>query len=446
MSRWANVPIRLRTALAATAAAAICFGAGALWLRHELYANRLQASVAQARSEVNGLALAHASGNAGLMGPYRETRWFRSGLNGPTPHSTTDTYVRADVWTGPDGRVTQSPPYLREADGTTRIVPAVARTRVSYYLLVSPAEAEAATRAADPLLLVALPVGIAVVAAVAWFAAGRALRPVDAISGELRAITSASLDRRVPVPSTGDEIEALARTTNATLDRLAQAADRQRRFVADAAHELRSPLAGLRSTVEVARAHTEPAALPAVLDVVLTSARRLQDLTDDLLLLARLDGAGAGPGQPVDLAATAEEQIAERQLAGDGRVTFTLAAASAPAVVTGDRLQLERLLRNLLDNAARHARGTVLVRVTAGDGTVVTEVVDDGDGIDPADRDRIFQPFTRLDDARARDSGGTGLGLAIVRDIAARHHGRVEVGNGPGAHFTVVLPAAAATG
>jgi signal transduction histidine kinase len=488
VDRWERASIRARTTLAATAAAAICFGTGAFWLRHELYANRYEASIAQALSDAPGLAVAHASGNDDRMLRYEGFRWIaidaanriratdtnqkatvegapvvspdplrekvdparlRSAvrlLTNGTEKATvqlgddTATFVVADVWTDRTGHIVLDPPYLVRPDAGVYIDPAVAPSRVSYFVLVSPAEAEAATRAVDPVLIVALPAAVALIAAVAWLSVGRALRPVEAISDELAAITAANLNRRVPVPDTGDEIEGLALTTNATLDRLEDAVTRQRRFVADAAHELRSPLAGLRNTVEVAQATAAPEDLPAALDVVLASTRRLQDLTDDLLLLARLDRPETRPRTPVDLAAVVEEQVAERRYGDGGRVEFT-ATVTGPVVVPGDQRQLERLVRNLLDNADRHADTAVSVAVSRAGGEAVVEVVDDGGGIDPEDRELVFQPFTRLDDARARDSGGTGLGLAIARNIAAGHGGRIEVDNVPGARFTVHLPA-----
>ncbi|GAA1642976.1 sensor histidine kinase [Actinoplanes couchii] len=484
MSRRIPRSTRARTTVAATAAAAICFGAGALWLRDELYANSFQASVVQTASRVNDLAVAHASGSDERMAAFEGARWIAvdlgdriratdvnrratdtsapvvtpdpllqqvnpvrlgSGLRGPkngitwstaTVDGVERTFVVGYVWTGTDGRTLLEPPVVDGPDGSRSYDPAVEPSRVAYYVLVPTDGAEAATGAVDPLLGVALPLSMALIAGVAWFSVGRALKPVEAISAELAAITSANLDRRVPVPDTGDEITVLAETTNATLDRLEDAVTRQRRFVADAAHELRTPLAALRNTAEVARAATASADL----DVVLSSALRLQDLTDDLLLLARLDRAETRPPAAVDLAAIVEEQVAERQYRRTAGPEFT-AELTGPAMVDGDRRQLERLLRNLLDNAGRHANATVTVTVAAAGDRVTVEVLDDGAGIAPEDRERIFQPFTRLDDARARDSGGTGLGLAIARTITAAHHGSLEVGDAPGGRFVLHLPA-----
>lgn len=345
------------------------------------------------------------------------------------------TFVVTHVWTNAKGQIVGSEGPLTPMDSNGVMSAAVVESAVTYFVVVSTAGAEAATRAVNPILLLALPAAMALIAGVAWYSVGRALKPVKAISGELAAITSASLERRVPVPETRDEIAELAATTNATLDRLEDAVTRQRRFIADAAHELRSPLAALRNTLEVAQS----TAGPADPDVVLSLTLRLQNLTDDLLLLARLDGAETLHPAAVDLGVIVEEQVAERQFGNTTGIDFT-ATISGPTVVTGDRLQLERLVRNLLDNATRHASNTVTATVSVGDSTVTIEVVDDGEGIAPEDHERIFQPFTRLDDARARDSGGTGLGLAIVRTITSAHHGQIRVDNAPGARFTVQLP------
>jgi signal transduction histidine kinase len=243
----------------------------------------------------------------------------------------------------------------------------------------------------------------------------------------------------VPEPPSRDEVARLARTTNETLTALEASVERQRRFVADASHELRSPIASLRTQLEVAAAHPELLDLDgAVHDTV-----RLQSLAADLLLLARLDAGERPGGARVDLDALVREELAQR--AGD-RVPVTLEGGSGgPVEVTGSRGQLARVLGNLLDNAQRHAVSRVRVRVGRGDGRAVLEVADDGAGVPEEERERIFQRFVRLDDARSRDDGGAGLGLAIARDVAVRHGGTLTVGRAPGggALFTLRLPAAA---
>ncbi|MFF0091224.1 sensor histidine kinase [Streptomyces canus] len=290
-----------------------------------------------------------------------------------------------------------------------------------------------AVHTAATVMLIGLPVLLAVVAWVTWAVTRRALRPVEAIRQEMAAITaSEDLARRVPVPDTHDEVARLARTTNETLAALETSVERQRRFVADASHELRSPIASLRTQLEVAAAHPELLDLDgAVEDTV-----RLQHLAADLLLLARLDAGERGAGARVELAALARERAA-------GRAGVTVRADAVE--VTGSRGQLERVLDNLLDNAGRHARSEVVVTVRRdGDRDAVVEVGDDGDGVPAADRERIFERFVRLDEARARDDGGAGLGLAIARDVAARHGGTLTVRDAPagGALFELRLPIA----
>jgi signal transduction histidine kinase len=282
-------------------------------------------------------------------------------------------------------------------------------------------------------MLIGLPLLLGVVAGVTWGVTGRALRPVEGIRREMAAITaSEDLARRVPEPGTHDEIARLARTTNATLAALETSVERQRRFVADASHELRSPIASLRTQLEVAAAHPELLDLDgAVEDTV-----RLQHLAADLLLLARMDAGGRPAGSRVDLAALAREEAA-------GRPGVTVDAE--PAEVTGSRGQLGRLLANLLDNARRHARERVTVTVRREGTWAVLGVADDGDGVAEADRERIFERFVRLDAARSRDDGGAGLGLAIARDVAVRHGGTLMAGAAPagGALFELRVPLAA---
>ncbi|WP_031105048.1 sensor histidine kinase [Streptomyces sp. NRRL S-146] len=295
----------------------------------------------------------------------------------------------------------------------------------------SPLAAEhGAVRTALTVMLIGFPLLLGVVAAVTWLVTRRALRPVEGIRREMAAITqSEDLARRVPEPDTHDEIARLASTTNATLAALETSVERQRRFVADASHELRSPIASLRTQLEVAAAHPELLDLDgAVEDTV-----RLQRLAADLLLLARLDAGERLGDARVDLAGLARE-------AAEGRTGVTVDAE--PVEVAGSRGQLGRVLANLLDNAQRHARSAVTVHVRREGDRAVVGVADDGDGVPEDDRERIFERFVRLDAARSRDDGGAGLGLAIARDVAVRHGGTLTAGRGPagGALFELRLP------
>lgn len=298
---------------------------------------------------------------------------------------------------------------------------------------------QSAVSTALTVMLIGFPLLLGVVAGVTWLVTRRALRPVEGIRAEMAAITaSQDLARRVPVPDTHDEVARLARTTNETLAALEASVERQRRFVADASHELRSPIASLRTQLEVGAAH------PELLDVdgAVEDTVRLQRLAADLLLLARLD-AGERPGDArFDLAELVREQA-------EGRVGVTpeTGAESGPETgavveVAGSRTQLGRLIANLLDNAQRHARSVVTVSVRREDRWAVVEVADDGDGVPEGDRERVFERFVRLDDARSRDDGGAGLGLAIARDVAVRHGGTLSVREttAGGALFELRLP------
>lgn len=284
---------------------------------------------------------------------------------------------------------------------------------------------------------IGLPVLLAVVAAVTWLVTRWALRPVESIRSELAEIMHGDLSRRVPEPAARDEIARLAVTTNDTLAALEQSAERQRRFIADAAHELRSPIASLRTQLEVAQAH--PGLLE--LDGVLGDTVRLEHLAADLLLLARLDAGEQPRADRIELTALVREELAHR--VGD-RLPVGADLGGDELAVTGSRTQLARVLGNLVDNAQRHAATTVRVSVERQGDRAVLAVSDDGPGVPEADRERIFQRFVRLDDARSRDEGGAGLGLAIVRDVVGRHEGtiRVEPADSGGARFLVELPVA----
>jgi signal transduction histidine kinase len=276
--------------------------------------------------------------------------------------------------------------------------------------------------------------------ALAWLVTGRALRPVEAIARRADEITSASLHERVPEPATGDEVAHLARTVNAMLGRLEEGAARQRRFVSDASHELRSPLTAIRSQVEVGLL-TPDTDWDAVGRTVLDESARLEQLVDDLLALARASEgsmSGRSTSERADL-----RDVVTTEAGRHRRVPVTI-EADAPAWATIGARDAERVLRHLLDNAARHARGGVKVAVrTNGDGITVL-VDDDGAGIAPADRARALERFTRLDEGRSRDAGGAGLGLAVADEIVRSSGGQLSIEESTlgGARLRVRLPAA----
>jgi signal transduction histidine kinase len=289
-------------------------------------------------------------------------------------------------------------------------------------------------------LVVGVPLLVLLVGGTTWVVASRALAPVERIRREVEQITGERLDRRVPEPGSRDEIHRLARTMNQMLGRLQASRERQQQFVADASHELRSPLAGIRQTAEVARAH--PGALPEgeLADAVLEESARMQRLVEQLLLLTRADeGAVARTRQDVDLDDLA---LAEGRRVGRSGVAVDTSRVSAGRV-RGDRTALAQVVRNLVDNAARHADHRIALTVREDGGTVELVVEDDGSGIPEEDRERVFERFVRLDEARARDAGGSGLGLAIVKEIVAASGGTVAVTSSAlgGARFVVRLPA-----
>jgi signal transduction histidine kinase len=286
-------------------------------------------------------------------------------------------------------------------------------------------------------MLKGLPLVLLVVAGATWLVTRRALRPVEAIRGEMASITeTGDLARRVPVPESGDEIARLAETTNRTLAALESSVEQQRRFVADASHELRNPIASLRAQLEIALEHRELLDLPGAVEDV----KRLQQLTTDLLLLARMDaGEARPPASVISLAELVEEELAARP--DTDRVPITADLADG-VLVEGHRRQLARALSNLLDNAQRHAHTSVNVALRVRGDRAVLRVADDGEGIPPADREKVFGRFVRRDDARTRDEGGAGLGLPIAREIVRSHHGTLRAVEpaGRGAVFEITLP------
>ncbi|UNS99033.1 ATP-binding protein [Streptomyces tubbatahanensis] len=321
---------------------------------------------------------------------------------------------------------------LAAVQGRTR-----AGTPVTVYAGASLGAQQEAVSTVTRSMLFGLPALLVVVGGVTWLVTRRALRPVEGIRQEMSAITaSTDLSRRVPEPDARDEVARLARTTNETLAALEGSIERQRRFVADASHELRSPIASLRTQLEVAAAH------PELLDVdgAVEDTVRLQALAADLLLLARLD-AGERPAEGrVSLAALVREQAGQRP-----RDPHPLRiAALDEGEVRGSAAQLGRVLGNLLDNGQRHAAARVTVEVRREGGDLALAVSDDGEGVPEAERERIFERFVRLDAARSRDEGGAGLGLAIAADVAERHGGtlRVDSAQDGGARFVLRLPAA----
>ena len=309
----------------------------------------------------------------------------------------------------------------------------------SVIVAVPVTDVEQSQRVLRTTLLLAYTPLVVIMAMIAWRVIGSTLRPVEMLRSGAARISGSDQDERLAVPETADEIRALALTLNEMLDRLASARGRQRAFVADAAHELRSPLTSMRTQLEVAQHLDEGGDLAADL---MADVARLSALVEDLLLLARVgsDSNHLPMRESTDVRAVLDA-TAERY--AHARVPVSVAGGSA-VYANINSGELGRVLANLVDNAVRHARSNVelAVRVTGG-GAVLT-VVDDGPGIPPGERERVFERFTRLDDARDRDTGGTGLGLPIVRELLRRCDGSISLQDnpcGPGLAAVVALPA-----
>lgn len=286
------------------------------------------------------------------------------------------------------------------------------------------------------LLALGIPVSIGFGGVWRWWSAGRRMRPIEALRDELDAINAADLRRRVSLPPRRDEFYWLAKAVNATLDRLEAAVEQQRRLVSDVSHDLRSPIAGLRAELEIALIDPEGTDLREALARTLKNTDRLQNIVTELLALARRDAGMPSRNGPLDLG-----ELAEREVRRVPRRINAKVIAEPGVIVRANRLDISRILTNLLDNAARHAESEVTVTVRRGDGEAAVEVFNDGKEIPPADRERIFERFTRLPDARQRDPGGSGLGLAISREIANAHGGTLTLADSDqGARFVLTLP------
>jgi signal transduction histidine kinase len=285
------------------------------------------------------------------------------------------------------------------------------------------------------LLVIGMPGLLVLACATIWLVVGRALRPVERIRRAAGAVTHAGLSRRVPEPGTDDEIGRLARTMNDMLARLEDSATRQRRFVADASHELRSPLTAIRTSLEVGLAHPEDAPWPDIARRAARQSERLEALIAQLLLLAKSDaGQLAVRRQPANLHAMLTEMTAVIPAPG-----ITVNVSVPPeTTVTGSPDELSRMFRNLADNAIRYARHRVVISVMVT-GPLVVEVIDDGPGIPASERERVFGRFVRLDPSRGHAGGSSGLGLAIAREIAAAHGATIVLAEAEGGGTRAVV-------
>ncbi|HEV7823347.1 MAG TPA: HAMP domain-containing sensor histidine kinase [Mycobacteriales bacterium] len=426
---WRRRTLRARLTLAATAVLAVGLTAGGVLLVATVRTASLAALDREALQTGRDVAALVASGRVPDPLPVAGERFVqlvdaRGRVRAASPGADRLVPIIGDV------RGEPGPRYADE--GRTRVVTVPVGTD-TVVVGVGLTEVMESLRVVRDAVLVGFPVLLAALAALSWAIVGRAQRPVEALRAAAEEITAAGTPRRLPVPDADDEIHRLAVTLDGMVQRLERARRRQRAFVADAAHELRSPLAALRTRLEVAQRRGTVS--PEGLDDLVAEAERLSRLVDDLLLLARLDEAGPARTEPVSVADV---------VAG---VTVPVTVAVPGGVrVPGD---VRRVLANLVDNAVRHAASRVEVTVTADGGEVVLVVTDDGPGIAAGDRERVFERFTRLDDARPRDGGGAGLGLAIVRDLVRGHGGTVgltdadvdaDAGAGPGLRVEVRVP------
>ena len=475
MIRFPRFSTRFRVALAAALATGITLGGGAIWFVHTLENNVAnQAGSVAATNMYNLIAEVETAGSPDKInttvfarGPLFEIV-DRSGtpVTGcPNPGQDTGHYLAPPKNMLPSGAyyladrtaVISFPP-LPDFTTLTRVLdipcggyagqtwqvriagaPVLGGRYVLYAAGLFDESGQAVVDNVRRQLFIGVPLVALLVAVVAWFAVRGSLRPVAAIRAEVAKLGATDLGKRVPVPNTGDELTDLATTMNAMLHRISESVDRQRQFIGDASHELKTPLTSMRTQLEVLFAHSDVIDWRQATGNVALDVERMQDLVADLLLLAKLDDQAPARSDKVELSELAMECF---QACPPSRPGASITLDCAPAWVVGDRAQLARLINNLLENAQRHAatNATISIGPDAPSQAVIT-VHDDGPGIPAADRERVFDRFVRLDEARSVDSGGTGLGLAIVRDIAHAHGGTVVLtDNNPGARFVVSLP------
>jgi signal transduction histidine kinase len=451
--------VRARATLASVVVVGAAFAVGALGLVHLLQDSLQEGVESTSQSQLSDVATLIRLGQLPAQLPAGRGDTFTQVI-GPTGQvlATTATLLTdrpiSHLLPRGEGTVIGTVPTLIDLDATRapdpegpylligrRYLEAASATHparnVTVYVAGSLRPVVEATDTVGTALASGLPTLLLLVGGLVWAFSGRALRPVEAIRSEVADITGRGLHRRVPEPATADEIARLARTMNEMLDRLEASAAAQNRFVADASHELRSPLAVLQATLELAREHPGQAwPLADALD----ETQRLRRLVDDLLALARLEHRPTGVGSTtVDLDEIVFREV--RQLRTSTSLAIDIHAVSAGRV-NGDADQLTRVVHNLVDNAQRHAATTITIELGSSDGGVTLVVADDGPGIPPSERERIFERFTRLDEARHRSNGGSGLGLAITKEIITNHGGSIHVEDGrpTGARLTVRLP------
>jgi signal transduction histidine kinase len=421
--RWWPQTVRVRLTIVATLVFAVALSAAAFGLVRIVHNNLIDKIQQTQNSELTELATALKNN--------QDSAGLDQGVTGLVCDPDTGRCVPY-----------RSPPPRNDGYLETSRVIQIAGKNVTVVAQRSLAEVDSTVSKLTNIMWFAVPGLIGLVALAAWYFAGRALRPVEAIRLQAESITGSTMHRRVPEPDTDDEVGRLARTMNAMLDRLETSSQQQRQFVSDASHELRSPLASIRTNLEVALRNADRADWPAVANRALAEDVRMEDTVSELLELARLDES-VGPAPLATLPEVDLDELVLDDTVQQRRVPIDTTRVSAGRV-HGRREQLTRVVRNLVDNAARHANAHVAVGLVTDDDGVELTVDDDGPGIPVEERERVFDRFTRLDDGRTRDAGGLGLGLSMVKAITEQHGGSVTIDDAPlgGARVRVRLPAA----
>lgn len=440
-ARWGTV--RVRITLVATAIVAVALIAGSFVLV-ALLSSRLTETV-RASAQTQADQIATEVRDAGLAGlgllddDDRLVQVLDSAAEVLTSSSPdTRSAPLSDVQPGQAATIA-----VDFDDDSYLAVAASARTRQGDYVVVVAHSLDRVAESAatlTTLLAGGLPILLLLLAATTWRVVGGALAPVEAIRREVDEVSAQQLHRRVPRPAGDDEIAKLATTMNRMLARLEVARLHQQQFVSDASHELRSPMASIRTHAEVALAHPDRATTRELATAVLAESVRVQQLVENLLVLARVDEQYGVPHyETVDLDDLIFAAVQSLRSRSDLAVDTSKVSGGR---VGGDATLLRRVVGNLLDNAGRHARSRIEVSLQESGETVLLSVEDDGQGVAPADRERVFERFSRLDEARTRDVGGAGLGLAIVAEVVAGHGGTVKLMEAPngGARFDITLP------
>jgi len=438
---WSRRSLRLRVTAAATAVLAIGLVVGTVVLANVFEHRRVTAIDVTVRSEVTTISQLAAAGD--LPSP------LPSPAGATTLAQVVDSAGTVLAATSSASRVLQLIPVEQLAkhhgrpfttssstigSSSLRVLAATVTFHGVPVTVVAAAPLEDVTSTLNALrnvLLVVVPLILLAAAAATWLAVSAALQPVERLRAAADAVDVSVTTEppKLDLPTGGEELRKLGDTLNELLGRVHVAVETQRRFIADAAHELRSPIASLRTQLEVAlTVPNSPDDWPHIVADALADVERLSQLAEDLLLLARLDSGAPQRRATVDVGAFVDAP-------GDG------------VIVVGDEFALRRLVDNLLANARRYARETVMAKAERVDDQVVVTVDDDGPGIPVADRERVFEPWVRLDAGRGRGEGGAGLGLAIVRSIARAHGGEVRLESSPlgGLRAVVRLPAGAST-